>query len=30
LEYLILQPQLLFASVVVCAAGSGLVAAPPS
>jgi hypothetical protein len=27
---LVLQPHLLFASLVVCAAGAGLVAAPPS
>jgi hypothetical protein len=27
---LILQPQLLFASLIVCATGAGLVAAPPS
>jgi hypothetical protein len=28
--FLILQPHLRFASLVVCAAGAGLVAAPPS
>jgi hypothetical protein len=28
--HLVLQPHLLFASLVVCAAGAGLVAAPPS
>jgi hypothetical protein len=27
---LILQPHLLFASLIVCATGAGLVAAPPS
>jgi hypothetical protein len=27
---LVLQPHLLFVSLVVCAAGAGLVAAPPS
>jgi hypothetical protein len=27
---LVLQPHLLFASLVVCAAGAGLVAASPS
>jgi hypothetical protein len=27
---LVLQPHLLFTSLVVCAAGAGLVAAPPS
>jgi hypothetical protein len=29
-QRLVLQPHLLFASLIVCAAGAGLVAPPPS
>jgi hypothetical protein len=29
-QRLVLQPHLLFASLIVCASGAGLVAAPPA